>query len=234
MKKNILIPKETRESVVSYCNNHIVPDDDYIENPMHNHPIEWFMDYFSFIPDNALQKYLAEAYYQARFVYKIMQGLHLTSFKKTAFLKFQIQQYASIYEALLDFILETYHRNEIAESILKAEEYRPVPAFSNNTELSITMNSRNEKVHPCIKKYGKRPLKTVKIDDRTNTGVALGIIDLSIKEALDALYDLRNNIHLLKAAEANYRPTIKECEGAFRLMPKIVDQIKSHIASLNQ
>ncbi len=108
MAKKYYIPKQTREIVVSYCNNNIVPDKKYIDNPTHSHPIEWFKDYFGFIDEVSLRNHLADAYYQARFLYKMMQGLRLTSFKKNAIIKFQIQQYASIYEALLN--LKFYYR----------------------------------------------------------------------------------------------------------------------------
>lgn len=233
MKKNLYIPKVTRECVVSYCNKHIVPDDHYIANPTYSHPIEWFKEYFSFILDNALQKYLAEAFYQARFAYKIMQGLKLTSFKKTAFLKFQIQQYASIYEALLDYTLETYHKEEIKNDILKTIEYRPVSAFANPTEMFYTEGKKKEKIYTCKKKEFYKALKSIKIDDKTKIAFNYGIFDLSVKADLDALYDIRNCIHLLKAAQSDYRPTIKECERAFKLMPRIVNAIKSHIANRN-
>ena len=233
MKKNLYIPKKTRESVVSYCNNHIVPEENYIANPTYSHPIEWFKEYFSFISDTNLKNKLAEAYYQARFAYKIVQGLKLTSFKKTAFLKFQIQQYASIYEALLDYTLETYHKEEIKNDILKTIEYRPVSAFASPTEMFYTEEKKKEKIYTCKKKEFYKALKSIKIDEKTKIAINYGIFDLSVKADLDALYDIRNCIHLLKAAQTNYRPTIKEGKRAFELMDKMVYTIKTHIANIS-
>lgn len=233
MKKNLYIPKETRESVVSYCNNHIVPEENYIANPTYSHPIEWFKEYFSFISDTNLKNKLAEAYYQARFAYKIVQGLKLTSFKKTAFLKFQIQQYASIYEALLDYTLETYHKEEIKNDILKTIEYRPVSAFASPTEMFYTEEKKKEKIYTCKKKEFYKALKSIKIDEKTKIAINYRIFDLSVKADLDALYDIRNCIHLLKAAQTNYRPTIKEGKRAFELMDKMVYAIKAHIANIS-
>lgn len=232
MKKNLYIPKQTREKIVSYCNKHIVPDAEYIENPSFDHPMDWFVEYFSFIPDPKLRNHLAEAYYQARFAYKIMQGLILTGVKRIAFFKFQIQQYASIYEALLDYTLETYHKKEIETRILNNDEYRPVSAFANNTEMYIIVNTKKVTVFPCVLRKGTRPLKTVKMTEKTKIGVDLGIFDVSIKESVDALYEERNCIHILKAAQSNYRPTLKECKRAFELMPQIVEAVKNHLVQL--
>ena len=164
-----------------------------------------------------------------------MQGLKLTLFKKSAFLKFQIQQYASIYEALLDYTLETYHKKDIENSLLTKEEYSPISAFAQTTEMYYTdSNSKKERILPCVKKLKKQPLKTIKISERTLAGVNLGIFDASIKQSLDMLYDSRNTIHILKAAKTNYTPTLAESQEAFLLMPRIVNAIKEHIATLNQ
>lgn len=231
MKKKLSIPKKTREIIVCYCNNYIVPDKVYIDNPIYDHPIEWFKNYFSFIPDKSCQAHLADAYYHARFVYKIMQSLQLTSFKLHAFLKFQIQQYASIYEALLDYTLDKYHKREVND-ILKEYEYKPIDALASNTEFVVIDGSSKTPIYTCKKVIRKITLKTTRISDRTKVGVDLGIIDENIKKTLDDLYDQRNQIHILKAAQTNYKPTIKESQHAFELMNKIVPSIAKHIAKM--
>ena len=233
MKKQLYIPKKIRETVVSYCNKHIVPNQEYIEHPNHEHPIEWFKNYFSFIPDKSCQAHLADAYYQARFVYKIMQGLQLTSFKRHAFLKFQIQQYASIYEALIDYTLDTYHKKEVAE-ILKEYEYKPVCALAHNAEFIINDGSSKTSIYTCKKAARKITLKTTRITDRTKACVELGIIDEKIKKDLDELYETRNNIHILKAALSDYKPTITGSQHAFELMDSIIPMIAKHISKMEE
>jgi hypothetical protein len=230
MTKKLFIPKKTREIVVSYCNNFIVPDNNYIDNPTktHTHPIDWFKDYFDFIGDTALKTHLAEAYYQARFIYKIMQGLQLTSFKRNAFVKFQIQQYASIYEALLDFILEKYNKEDIKEK-LKEVEYKPISVFASNVECNVDENGQKEKVFTCRKSAKKINLKNTRIDKRTEIAASLGIISQTTKQSFDNLYDLRNNIHLLKASIANYRPKVEESFEAFKLMSSFVLEVKTYV-----
>jgi len=235
MTKKLFIPKKTREIVVSYCNNYIVPDNNYIDSPTitHTHPLDWFEDYFEFTGDTALKTHLAEAYYQARFIYKIMQGLRLTSFKRNAFVKFQIQQYASIYEALLDFVLEKYNREDIKER-LKELEYKPISVFASNAECTIEENGQKEKVFTCRKSIKKINLKNTRIDKRTEIAVSLGLISQATKQSFDSLYDLRNNIHLLKASIANYRPKVQESFEAFKLMSTFVLEIKAYVSMIEQ
>lgn len=233
MKKKLYIPKKTREIVVSYCNQRIVPDNAYIEHPLYEHPIEWFKNYFAFIPDKTCRKHLADAYYQARFVYKIMQGLRLTSFKLHAFLKFQIQQYASIYEALIDYTLDKYHKKDVSE-ILKEYEFKPVCALAQNAELTVNEGISKTSIYTCKKVARKITLKTTRITDRTKACVELGIIDEKTKEDLDKLYESRNNIHILKAAQSDYKPTIESSQRAFELMDIIVPMIAKHITKMEE
>lgn len=230
MKKKLYIPVQTRQIIVSYCNTDIVPESNYSVGykNAHTHEIDWFKEYFDFIDDHSLQTHLAEAYYQARFLYKIMQGLHLTSFKRTSIIKFQIQQYASIFEAMIDYTLEKFNKEDIKE-LLKEPEYKPVSILSQNTILSLTTNGVTEPIFTCKKASRSVPLKKTRIDKRTEIAEKLGIISATIKSEFDSLYDLRNHIHLLKAASADYRPKIEEATKAFRLMEPIRSSVELYI-----
>lgn len=230
MKKKLFIPLKTRQIVVSYCNANIVPETNYStgKNNSHTHEIDWFKDCFDFVGDSSLQLHLAEAYYQARFLYKIMQGLHLTSFKRTAFTKFQIQQYASIFEALIDYALEKYHKDDLKE-LLKEVEFRQINVLGANTTLTFEEGGKVEPVYTCKRASRNVSLKKTRIDKRTELACQFGIISKTVKEQFDSLYDLRNNIHILKAASANYRPTIEEGTQAFLLMEPMRTSIKLYI-----
>ena len=230
MRKKLYIPVKTRQIVVSYCNADIAPDTNYQtgQGNSHTHEIDWFKDYFDFIDDAGLRMHLAEAYYQARFLYKIMQGLHLTSFKRTSIIKFQIQQYASIFEAMIDYTLEKYHKEELKE-LLKETEYRPVNVLTQNSKLTLTTDGKDDIIYTCKKSSRIVPLKKTRIDKRTEIAKDFGIISATTKTQFDGLYDLRNNIHILKAASADYRPKIEEATKAFQLMEPIRSSVKLYI-----
>ena len=73
LNKNIIT------QVINFCNRDLVPDEQFKAGSAY--PIEWFNDYFSFLGNSNLQKYLGEAYYQARFMYKLMNGLRLREYE---------------------------------------------------------------------------------------------------------------------------------------------------------
>ena len=55
----------------------------------------------------------------------------------------------------------------------------------------------------------------------------------STKISFDSLYDSRNNIHILKAAQNNYTPTLIEAKNAFALMRTFVSEVKTFYFSKN-
>lgn len=89
------LDKKLITQVIGFCNRDLVPDEQF-KSGATPYPINWFTDYFSFLENPKLQKYLGEAYYQARFLYKLMNGLRLPIAKHRAIVRFQIIQYASI------------------------------------------------------------------------------------------------------------------------------------------
>lgn len=64
------------------------------------------------------------------------------------------------------------------------------------------------------------------MDYKTKFAVKHGIISQATKDSVDALYDLRNNIHILKAANSQYSPKLKEAKEAFLLMQSFIDEVK--------
>ena len=82
------LAEEERERILTYCDHHI-PKPQIVE------------DYFSFIADHDLRKMLVREYLAARYIYKLGEALYAAEDKLEAHAKFQIVQYASIYEAVI-------------------------------------------------------------------------------------------------------------------------------------
>lgn len=47
------------------------------------------------------------------------------------------------------------------------------------------------------------------------------------KQRIDQLYDMRNNVHILKAVKTNYAPKKHEAKDAYSLMIQVVSELKS-------
>lgn len=216
--------REIVADIIGYCNSHIVPDETYIAAPS-GYQSAWFEEYFDFISDHVLGEHLGEAYYQARFLYKIMLALNLKPWKNRGFVKFQIIQYASICEALLQFVIETKFKEEyIRQNVLY--EYIPNQnALSKSTAISY----EKAPLFLCEKKKRKRDLKRERIDKKISFCREKNVISESSASDFKQLYEARNNIHILKAIKSDYRPRVLEAKSAFILMQKIRDEVKHFI-----
>jgi hypothetical protein len=98
------LPVNIRKEVVNYVLKGLVP---VTPNTFHPHPtpLGWFQSRFDFVLDSGLKHRLGEAYYQARYLERVREALGLKEGFNHAFIQFQIVQYASIYEAVIDYNL---------------------------------------------------------------------------------------------------------------------------------
>lgn len=208
--------------VISCCNRDLVPDSNFKESDGYHS--DWFKSYFSFLNKEPIAKHLGEAFYQARFTYKLMASLRLPVFKHSAMVKFQIIQYASICEALLQEAIETYYKSDF-EKRYAIKEYI---LCSNAVSKDVKITNAQGQLYMCKLKEKKADIKRERIDHKTEFACEKGIISKDTKDNLDKLYDLRNNIHILKAVQNNYVPKLYESKNAFLLMQKMVEEVKKY------
>ena len=214
------LPYSTIAEVIRHCNRDLVPDSQF--NPNTTYHSDWFQDYFQFLNMPKEAEHLGDAFYQARFIYKIMNALQLPLSKQRGFVKFQIIQYASICEAIMDITINRFFKVE-AEKYFSVAEYRPYQnALSEKTKIKYD----DTPLYICKEYTKKGVLKRTRVDFKTKFAVEKGIISASIKNQLDNLYDQRNNVHILKAVSQKYQPTLDEARTAFLLMEDFVLEVK--------
>ena len=91
--------KALKDSILSYC-THDLPDDD------------WYKSAFSFIKDEKLKNRLIAEFKNVRFIYKVFEGLSAKDELLLAEVRMQILMYASIYEAVIHYVLfDEYYQN---------------------------------------------------------------------------------------------------------------------------
>lgn len=216
------LEKDIITRIVSYCNRDLIPDESY--NPNDLYPSDWFENYFSFVNKPKLQKQLGDAFYQARFMYKLMCALNFPLQKQRGIVKFQIIQYASICEAVLDTAITDFYKTEAEEEFGVVELHKENGIFA--ADVKLTKNGTV--VYTCKEKKKKGVLKRTRVDFKTQFAVKKRLLSQSLKERLDILYELRNNVHILKAAEAEYNPKLREARDAFVLMMEVVAFVKQY------
>lgn len=88
--------KETKDEIIQYCNNHL---------PEEN----WYKKQFDFILDEILRDRLIKEFKAIRFAYKLYEGIEATEENLLFEVRNQILAYASIYEAVIENVLEEYY-----------------------------------------------------------------------------------------------------------------------------
>lgn len=92
--------KDIQKYIYKYCANHLL-DEDWLENE------------FNFIKKEELRNRIKTEYKNARYVYKIFEGLEVENELLLAEVRLQILMYASIYETILHYIIfDEYYRDE--------------------------------------------------------------------------------------------------------------------------
>ena len=213
---------EERAKVVACCNEQLITDYSY---DYHNeYPIEWFRKQFSFIPDQGVQLQLGEAFYEARFMYGFMSVLNLPVAKSKGLIKYQIIQYASICEALLNFTIQTYFEEEFGEQYAGQSLVKLPNAISKLTSISYD----GDPVFLCKYKTEKAIVTWSSTTEKTEFAVEKEIISADTKEKYCKLYDLRNNAHILKAASTNYIPKKREAIEGYQLTFQFINEIRNY------
>lgn len=211
-----------KATVVRCCNEKLISDANFdIEK---DYPAEWFKNLFSFLNNEKLKEHLGDEFYQTRFLCSLMQTLSLPMSKNKGIVKFQIIQYASICEALLNFTLEQYFKEEFETTFAATTYSEAKDSLSALTK--ITYNGTP--LFICRSKKEKAKISFTSTPVKAEFALQKGILTEKTKKDYCDLYDLRNNTHILKATAIDYYPKIKEARDAYELTYRFIDEIRTY------
>ncbi|CCT59732.1 hypothetical protein ACE4RV_01050 [Acetobacter persici] len=197
--------KTDRDNVIRYCDRD-VPASALVEG------------YFDFVQDADLKSALVREYIAARYIYKLQEALNVSDEKLAAHAKFQIVQFAAIYEALIVHILWT-HFAESPE--VRAIEYyktlRKVAQFPKNLEVNT---KEGLEVHLCIEAEIRNTRHSIKFDDKIAAAVKIGFVDPSLGEEIKEFFKTRNGVHIENAVKNEIEYEISQSQLAYwRIKP---------------
>jgi hypothetical protein len=197
--------KTDRENVLRYCDRD-VPDATLVES------------YFDFVNDAGLKSALVREYIAARYIYKLQEALNVSDEKLAAHAKFQIVQFAAIYEALIVHVLWTHFA---ASPEVRAIEYykalRKVAHFPKNLEVNTT---EGLEVHLCIEAEIRNTRHSIKFDDKMDAAVKIGFVDPSLGEEIKEFFKTRNGVHIENAVKNEIEYEISQSQLAYwRIRP---------------
>lgn len=209
------MPLEEKERlrVLSYCEKHIEPSD-------------WFRSQVKFVEDEKLIDEMNLAFYSARHMEKLGEALAVSGDKRHPHLKFQIVQYASIYEAIIVHLLFVRYKNhEDVKKILTDREYVKVSDVSK-----AIIDRDGDNLAFCKKKLVCRDPIHIRFEDKLKTAVSIGIVLPNIRPELLALYKTRNAVHLESAARNSVTYEAKQAAIAYKRLKPFLKHVQQLIA----
>lgn len=211
------IESDVKDRVLEYCHN-FLPSRKY------------FDDVFEFVEDGKLKDRLALEYYSARYIYKLGEALNASGEMLHAHLKFQITQYASIYEAIINYLLwgkYANHPEKIRIEIRK--DYKIVSSnLANNLQLITT---DGEKIHLCAHREITIPYVNIRFDDKVDAAIKIGFVQDLLGEEIKEFYKLRNAIHLDSAVKNNVEYEIAKAKLAYRRLQPFLIGVQGFLTS---
>jgi hypothetical protein len=227
------VSQECIDELLAFVNKHIEPDEKPGE-AVHS-GYDWFYEYFSFIPEEQLRSQLAQAYYQSRYIHKLLVALRLEGQERIPFLLLQLLEYASLYEALTDYLIQfkyldssDFADKRVKREIKKRQELNPATSMLLHEKDGAQDRVR---VFFAYEKEIKLELRDIRFSDRI--AFVSSKISLSNHDAryIEKIYDLRNHIHILKAAEREFEPDHNDVAEAFKIFKRFVTAVKADLAA---
>lgn len=221
------LSQDIKNEIYTYCNSHLADEN-------------WYREEFEFIEDEKLRVRLVQEFKGIRFAYKLYEGIEATDENLIFEVRHQILAYATIYEAVLHYVLYTYYENTQEFHEL---QYHIAPAKIDIPErqvetLSSALLHNGERIIPYHMQERKKNKEQVKFADKCLTAEELGLLYVfknELGEIIDLpreiieIYGYRNAIHLDAELRKGIEYELELSKKAYRRMRPFIDQIKAKL-----
>lgn len=219
--------EELREEIEHYCTNHLAED-------------SWYSNEFCFIQDEVLKNRIAAEFKAVRFAYKLYEGLEATHENLMFEVRNQILAYASIYEAVIEYVLCTYYSDTKEYDSLM---HHVIPIKIDVPEekqhvLQDALSHDGKTIVPFYYDRRKKDKPQVRFDDKCKTAENLGLIhsyvndegiNVNLPAEIIELYSYRNGIHIIAEQRKGIKYELELSKRAYRRMRPFVDQLKQKL-----
>lgn len=221
------LPKELKSEIEKYCNNHLAPD-------------LWYENEFSVIQDANLKKRIIAEFKSIRFAYKLYEGIGAEGENLMFEVRNQILAYASIYEVVIENVIDTYYSDTPEfESLM----YHEMPIRIDiperkQYELQSALSHDGKTIVPYYFAKKKKEKAKVRFDEKCRTAEKLGLIHKYVNESgeeidlpaeIIEIYSYRNGIHILAEQRKGITYELDLSKKAYRRMRPFIDQIKERL-----
>lgn len=222
------LPKNLQNEIYQYCANHL-PNND-----------SWYEKQFEFVEDSVLRQRLAREFQAIRFAYKLYEGINANEENMLFEIRSQIFAFASLYEAVLHYVLYTYYQYTTE---FHAMQYHCVPIRIDIPKDKLAAANKllvhdGETIMPFYLKERKKEETQIRFEAKCKTAEKLGIIHkfknhegkvIDFAQELIEIYEYRNAIHLMAEKRKGITYELNLSKRAYRRMRPFIEQVKEKL-----
>ncbi len=214
------LPKTTRADVLTYASAHI-PDED------------WHVEFFSFVADTRLRGQLGKEYWAARSIYKMLEGVQASGSLQRAQVKLQVLQYASLYEAVLHYLLFAKYQDTAEVRALTEGTHRTNVAVSRDLRAKLTATTRVPDAELVVMRVtaAEADITKIRFDAKAAAAAALGLVTEPLRKDLVEVFSARNAIHLHAEIRKNLQYQLELSRKAYRRMQPLQRQVVARLTT---
>lgn len=219
--------EKLKDEIELYCNNHLPQD-------------SWYENEFAFIQDLDLKNRIITEFKAIRFAYKLYEGIEATNENLLFEVRNQILAYASIYEAVIENVLNSYYSDTVEFDSLM-HHIIPIKISIPQSKQDILQNvlSHDGKVIVPFYYVRKRKEKPqVRFDEKCRTAERLGLIhkfinndgvEIDLPSEIIEIYSYRNGIHIIAEQRKAINYELNLSKKAYRRMRPFIAQLKDKL-----
>lgn len=222
--------QKLKAEVMEYCNNDL-PD------------FYYYNELYDFIKDKKLRERIKTENKAIRFAYKLYEGIGATGDNQIFQIRNQILAYATIYEAVIDYVLQTYYNNSIEyNNLINFQLLKEWNGLTATKKEELKKLSGHDDIHIMYYKTTKKEYRTIRFEDKCSTAAHLGLIHqfidengntIDLEKEIKEIYSYRNGIHLLAEQSKNIQYEIDFSKKSFYYLKPFLTQIKEKLNSDN-
>lgn len=212
------IRHEIRTEALTYVSAHLI-DEPGVRNG------------FSFIHEADLVDLIVLELRSARYIYRLMEMLDLKDTFSHPFCKFQVVQYAGVFEAAIDHLVfdRKYANTKLASEVenlrSKMESHETLAAVSGlaaNARLSVA----GVEAQIAIVKKSRKPRINIRFEERLAACNELGLVDDKLSAEILDIYKKRHSVHLSAKLKSAITIELSDGKRGFRRINGFCENVK--------
>jgi len=159
-----------------------------------------------------------------------MEATFVQGDEQHPFVKFQIMQYAAIYEAVITNLLWGIFKEHPEVVRLQTHKaYKQVNALGSLT----SMKYGEEELFTCVYRNAKTPKNSIPFKDKVDCAVRIGFMSASYSEDIKRTYELRNLAHIETEASKQLDVEIEQSKHAYWRLAPFLEGVTAYLAKGN-